>query len=174
MPSKRCVRSVERYLTYMGRQAYKQGRERFRIRHDTLAERLGYGKTAIREALSVLRDRGKLDWKRTGRSCIYWLPVMVAGQPADLSATQKSATLGAPESDTRINKIGTEPMATEQGRESPMEVPLERLTDLVRLEAEQAFEAIDSPPMPLPVEDGYLRLPDGSLRRLDKSLREAA
>lgn len=137
MASKRCRSAVDRWVSRCGMAAYKKGRERFRIRHDTLAARLGYGVSTIREALRELREEGRVQWIRTGRSCIYWLPYLSPLGPENANMADESPALRPPESGGLINRR-EEAKATEAGK---VEVEVELTT-----------------------KPEYKRLPDGSIR----------
>jgi hypothetical protein len=76
------------------------GREEFRLKDSTLAKKIGYSLTAVRAARKELREKGLIDWRRSGRSNIYSLPAG-AQNHAVYRSDRRNPKVRATESDVR-------------------------------------------------------------------------
>ena len=51
------------------------GKVEFRIKVATLAAKSRYSRTTVKSALAALHSEGRIDWRRTGRSSLFRLPL---------------------------------------------------------------------------------------------------
>ena len=121
MSSKRAQKAVFSEFRFLDKKNREHGKTKFRLSDRRLAEKTHYGVTTVEEARRDLKDLGKIDWIRTGRSNIYWLP-------------QSKVIVGikTPKTGDRKNKEGLEKGGSYRGKATEW--------DIERHEAVVAFE----------------------------------
>jgi hypothetical protein len=97
MSSKRAQKAVFSEFRFMDKKNREHGKTRFRLKDQTLAKKTEYSVTTVEEARHDLRGLGKIEWIRTGRSNIYWLP-----------ESKVSVGIKSPKTGDRKNKEGLE------------------------------------------------------------------
>lgn len=111
MSSKRAQKAVFSEFRFLDKKNREHGKTKFRLSDRRLAEKTHYGVTTVEEARRDLKDLGKIDWIRTGRSNIYWLP-------------QSSVPVGikTPKTGDRKNKEGLEKGGSYRGKATEWDI----------------------------------------------------